>query len=129
MYCSLFCLFIFINYISHFLLYLCFVFLFSPLPFLKFIGRPVESHFLIHCIYLLGIFCNDWTISEPQMSVYFTYRYYTAKQSDVREGNIREEVYLQDQWCKWENVLRHIALSKQILTCTEIQMHCVEKGR
>lgn len=44
------------------------------------------------------------------MSVYFTYRYYTAKQSDVREGNIREEVYLQDQWCKWENVLRHIAL-------------------
>lgn len=66
------------------------------------------------------------------MSVYFTYKYYTAKQSDVRgeeNGRKREEVYLQDQWCKWENVLRHIALSKQILTCTEIQTQCAEKGK
>lgn len=66
------------------------------------------------------------------MSVYFTYRYYTAKQSDVRgeeNGRNREEVYLQEQWCKWENVLRHIALSKQILMCTEIHMHCAEKEK
>lgn len=66
------------------------------------------------------------------MSVYFTYRYYTAKQSDVRgeeNGRNREKVYLQEQWCKWENVLRHIALSKQILMCTEIHMHCAEKEK
>lgn len=44
-------------------------------------------------------------------------------------GRNREEVYLQDQWCKWEDVLRHIALSKQILMCTEIQMLCAEKGK
>lgn len=65
------------------------------------------------------------------MSVYFTYRYYTAKQSDVRgeeNGRNREQVYLLDQGCKWENVLRHIALSEQILTCKKSKCIVQRKG-
>lgn len=66
------------------------------------------------------------------MSAYFTYRYYSAKQNDVRgeeNGRNREEAYLQAQWYKWENVLRHSAFSEQILMCTEIYMHCAEKEK
>lgn len=103
--------FIFMYCISRFLSifsFTCAPFLFFlPLPPLRFIGCcPVDSHFWIHQGYF---FCTDWTISEAGMSAYFTYRYYTAKQNDVRgeeNGRNREEAYLQAQWCKWENVLR-----------------------
>lgn len=66
------------------------------------------------------------------MSAHFSYRYYTAKQNDVRgeeNGRNREEAYVQVQWCKWENVLRHIAFLEQILICTELHMHCAEKEK
>lgn len=65
------------------------------------------------------------------MSAYFTYRYYTAKQNDVRgeNGRNREEVDLEAQWFKQENALRHIAFFEQILAYTEIYIHCAEKEK
>lgn len=44
-------------------------------------------------------------------------------------GRNREEAYLQAQWCKCKNVLRHIAFSEQIPTRAEIYMHCAEKEK